>query len=198
VDFPTPDEPSRAIVDEMCLERVDACAGERRDGNDVDPWRRGVRGGDPVTDVFYKIRFRQHHDRQCATLPRDGEVALEATLVDVVGHRGHDEDAIDVGRDDLRHRLLARCASNECRLSRKDGADACRVVVLGYPEHDPVAGGGSVDGVCVVEMGSEDCVSFAEAAGDDDAIAVNGRDASGHVGRRGGCRERLGERGVPA
>ena len=68
--------------------------------------------GDRLGDlVRVEVGLREHDHRLRAAVPGGGEVALEPAQVEVVSERGHEEDGVDVRRDDLLadavHRLLA-------------------------------------------------------------------------------------------
>ena len=92
-DRPTVGEPGRQAVEPEA--RRGAHGMDRRAAGDrLDP-------GDGALDVGGEVGLVEDHDRLGARAPGDGEVALQPTGVELVVERGHDQQQVDVGRQDL-------------------------------------------------------------------------------------------------
>ena len=79
-----------------------------------------------------------------AAVPGDDEVALDAARIEVAVEPGHEEDGIDVRRDDLFFGGIAGGAAGKAARPRQDGADP-RVGAVGWRlDGDPVTHGRKV------------------------------------------------------
>ena len=117
---------------ELALDGVDPFAGEAA-GHD-----HGRAGGHRLeldahrVDGFGDVGLGEDDHRRGAALPRDGQVALDATDVDVRGGDDDERDG-DVRGQDLPAIQVARRATGEQGAAFDDAADVATV------EHDPIA-----------------------------------------------------------
>ena len=116
-------------------------------GDRLDPGHRS-------TDVIGEIGLVENDDRLGARTPGQAEIALEPARVQVMVERGHDEQEVDVGGEDLLvGRPVARCPADDCRAPGEETLDQPLTGVAGRLEHDPVADDG--ESGSPVELGVE-------------------------------------------
>ena len=123
----------------MSRERVDAITGDCRDREYLDTWRGDRHFGNGRRDIANEIALREHDNRQRAALPRQREIALEATGVHIASESRRDECDVDVRRDDLRRRRVAGRFSNEGTSARDDEPHDTGAVAGTRPRAYPVA-----------------------------------------------------------
>ena len=208
VDFPTPDEPTKATVRPGPIrspDLVDAPAVDRADGEDRGPGRgpldRRERLGDLVLAV--EIDLGQDHDRLRAAVPGGREIALEAAEVQVAFR-------------DATTKTTSRFAPTTCAAvsvpppgGRAPSAAAGRawmtvssLIPPSTTTQSPTAGNAAGSSLGIEpEAAADRTTQLAGGARELVGAAVLGDDPGGLAGRTGRCRlggEGLGERRRPA
>ena len=145
VVLPTPEAPSSTPVTPGPSSAASASSPVPVDGRDRQHRRgaaqRGAHLGHVRGRVRHEVGLGQHDHRLGRRVGGEREHALDAAEVELAGERGHDDDEVDVGGEDLRLAAVARRAHERGR-ALAHGVDRARLGVAG----DPVADRGQVGG----------------------------------------------------
>ena len=107
VDLPTPEDPTSATVCPGPHHGASAIRGVGVAGVealDEQAGQEARRGGDIGMGVVDEIGLGQHDHRHHLGLAGEGQVAFEARNIEVAVAGRHDEERVDVGRDELDRR----------------------------------------------------------------------------------------------
>src|SRR5207248_1457713 len=106
-DARRPEERRRAAETQYLAQLRNAVAAQRARGKDRNTLGNRCELVGPLTRIVAEIGLVHDDDRRRAALPREREIPLETPDVEIAIERRHEQDAVDVGRNDL---LLGRSA----------------------------------------------------------------------------------------
>ena len=157
---------------------------DRSAGDDI---ANRIDGG---VDVVAKIRFRQHHQRHGATVPRRHQVALDTPRIELLVQRADDAGDVDVGGDHLLLALGPGLSANELGAAREDLLDGGGSVRGRLNQH-PVADRGQLtaSGGAVQHSPRRHAGSFPPGRDQSILAAVLGHDTRRHLPRLDGRTE---------
>ena len=158
---------------------VDPLAGHVAHGEDGHTDRDHLRLGE-LAGVVEDVELREHDDRVGAGVPGRGQVALEATRVEVPVEPGDEQHRVDVRDEDVLLGLEPRRLARDLRATRQQRLD--REAVSGrVADDDPVADRGhAADDLVVAHAAARVRQPIAELRAHVVAAAVLRDDASGH------------------
>src|SRR6476646_6290999 len=159
----------------MCGEHIDPVASDRRDGDDLGPWRGECCLSQRSVDAVTQIGFREQNYWRRTALPGERQVALESARAEVSRERRRNESDIDVRRDDLCRRRDACGLSQECAAAGNDEPHDRRAVARARYAN-PISDGGQVlpPARNVTRAAREDCGYVGVAGRDGESLAMLG------------------------
>ena len=195
--------PARGQV--VVREIGDAGAGQRRDDPHLDAGRDRLGGDAQALGIVGHVGLVEHDDGRRPAGPRDREVALEATQVEVAVEARDDERDVDVGGQDLLAGEVAGVpvgagVAPEGGPAGQDGLDHDGVPTVEAGHGDPVADGRQVAGAhrLVAEAAGDDGIAVAGRRRDAPGVAMGRDDPGRQPARRVERQEGRGPARVPA
>src|SRR5262245_43408533 len=176
----------------LTMNRADCL--NRRSGRDL------FRLLDLSLHVVAEVGLGQQDHGACAALPRDGQIPLDSSRVEILIERRDQKESVDVRADDLFLGLDAFGLAHKFAAAWQRGMNHRLVSAFDQAQRDPIADGGKVGAALgSAPQPAGDFGQHLASRGVDAAeLVVFKRDASGHVALRGEFAEMRGEEIVPA
>ena len=140
MDFPTPDEPTKATVrpnPHQSARQLVCPASRAFDRLDKQAALKAPGLLPPDSRIIAQVRLGEHDDRRDAGFHRQRKVAFQVRRVEVVIARADDKQCVEIRRDQLRLSLLASGLSLQQRLALKSPHRTMRLRL----EQQPVSHG---------------------------------------------------------